>query len=63
MADNGVAKPTTQSATQPEILSKEQLGSGLIGMQERLVDFQGIVELIQTPAGCTLKIQVEDNYD
>jgi signal transduction histidine kinase len=63
LADNGVSKPTTQSATQPEILSKEQLGSGLIGMQERLADFQGIVELIQTPAGCTLKIQVEDNYD
>jgi signal transduction histidine kinase len=63
LADNGVAKPTIQSATQPEVLSKEQLGSGLLGMQERLADFQGIVELIQTPAGCTLKIQVEDNYD
>ncbi|HCM48686.1 MAG TPA: hypothetical protein DIS98_14700 [Colwellia sp.] len=63
LADNGVAKPTTMSATQPEFLSKEQLGSGLLGMQERLADFQGVVELIKTPVGCTLKIQVEDNYD
>ena len=41
----------------------KQLGSGLIGMQERLADFQGKVELISAPAGCTLKIQAEDNYD
>jgi len=41
----------------------KKLGSGLIGMQERLIDFQGKVELIPTDAGCTLKIQVEDNYD
>ena len=63
LTDNGVAKPTVQSATQPELLAQKKLGSGLIGMQERLADFQGIVELIPTPAGCTLKIQVEDNYD
>ncbi len=63
LANNGLAKPTIQSATQSELLTQKQLGSGLIGMQERLADFQGVVELIHTPAGCTLKIQVEDNYD
>lgn len=67
LADNGVVKSTVQPAIQPysqlDKQSKTQLGSGLIGMQERLADFQGVVELIQTPAGCTLKIQVEDNYD
>jgi len=67
LSDNGVVKSieqsTTQSVSPSENKSEKQLGSGLIGMQERLADFQGIVELIQTPAGCTLKIQVEDNYD
>ena len=63
LADNGVVKPIIQSATQSELLVQKQSGSGLIGMQERLADFKGVVELIQTPAGYTLKIQVEDNYD
>ncbi|PKG86021.1 hypothetical protein CXF85_04420 [Colwellia sp. 75C3] len=63
LTDNGVTKSTEQSVTQLNHKVEKQLGSGLIGMQERLADFQGIVELIQTPSGCTLKIQVEDNYD
>ncbi|PKI18122.1 sensor histidine kinase [Colwellia sp. 12G3] len=63
LADNGVSQSTDKSATQKSHKVEKQIGSGLIGMQERLADFQGIVELIQTPVGCTLKIQVEDNYD
>jgi len=67
LSDNGVVKPTEQSTTQSGSSSEnkleQQLGSGLIGMQERLADFQGIVELIPTSTGCTLKIQVEDTYD
>jgi len=38
-------------------------GNGLHGMQERLENFKGTVKLIPQPTGCTLKIQVEDNYD
>jgi len=63
LADNGVAQPNSTTAGKLGNHADGQLGSGLIGMQERLVDFQGIVELLSTPAGCTLKIQVEDNYD
>jgi signal transduction histidine kinase len=71
LSDNGVVKSIEHSTIQPhsqpdsesENKLERQLGSGLIGMQERLADFQGIVELISTSTGCTLKIQVEDNYD
>jgi len=48
LADNG------------ENLSINKFGSGLTGMKERLADFEGIVELIQEPNGCILKIQVVD---
>ncbi len=51
LADNGSVKADVQ------------WGSGLNGMQERLTDFCGKVELIQRPDGYTLKLQVEDDYD
>jgi signal transduction histidine kinase len=42
-------------------------GNGLKGMQERLSEFNGKIELLTqtntTTSGCTLRIQVEDNYD
>ena len=38
-------------------------GSGLTGLNERLVDFSGKVALITNEYGCTLKIEVEDCYD
>jgi signal transduction histidine kinase len=48
-------------------------GNGLKGMQERLSEFNGKVNLKNNiknktnkniqPSGCTLHIQVEDNYD
>lgn len=42
-----------------------ELGSGLVGMRERLANFNGQVSLtpIVQPQGCCLKIQVEDCYD
>jgi len=40
-----------------------QFGSGLNGMQERLAEFNGQVELLSNESGCTLKIEVEDCYD
>jgi len=43
-----------------EALSINEFGSGLKGMNERLADFEGFVELIHTPNGCILKISVED---
>ncbi|MCP4991512.1 MAG: hypothetical protein GY928_37275, partial [Colwellia sp.] len=46
LADNGSVKADVQ------------WGSGLNGMQERLTDFCGKVELIQRPDGYTLKLQV-----
>jgi len=38
-------------------------GSGLKGMQERLKPFNGNVELLFSPSGCTLKITANDSYD
>jgi signal transduction histidine kinase len=38
-------------------------GSGLTGLNERLVDFSGKVTLVANNNGCTLKIEVEDCYD
>jgi signal transduction histidine kinase len=43
--------------------NNENFGSGLAGMNERLIDFSGKVALITNESGCTLKIQVEDCYD
>jgi signal transduction histidine kinase len=43
--------------------NNEDFGSGLAGMNERLIDFSGKVALITNESGCTLKIQVEDCYD
>jgi signal transduction histidine kinase len=42
---------------------KTNFGSGLTGMRERLIDFNGKVELMSNDKGCTLKIEVEDCYD
>ncbi|KGJ96443.1 sensor histidine kinase [Colwellia psychrerythraea] len=58
-----VNQPDNQLVNQPDNQRDKQSGSGLAGMQERLADFNGLVELIQTSTGCTLKIQVEDSYD
>jgi signal transduction histidine kinase len=38
-------------------------GNGLTGMQERLAEFKGTIELIKTNTGAKLIIQVEDCYD
>jgi len=46
--------------------NQSDFGSGLKGMEERLVDFNGKVELIDNSSGgsgCTLKLKVEDCYD
>jgi len=43
--------------------SPSAFGSGLTGLNERLVDFSGKVALITSEKGCTLKIEVEDCYD
>jgi len=43
--------------------SSVTFGSGLTGMQERLADFNGQVELLSNAQGCMLKIEVEDCYD
>jgi signal transduction histidine kinase len=43
--------------------NNENFGSGLAGMNERLIDFSGKVDLIVNDSGFTLKIQVEDCYD
>ncbi len=51
LADNGSSK------------IDNNLGSGLIGMTERLADFNGQVKFIPSISGCRLQIQVEDNYD
>jgi signal transduction histidine kinase len=54
LSDNGTATMANNKAT---------FGSGLAGMNERLIDFSGKVELIANERGYTLKIQVEDCYD
>lgn len=40
-----------------------QFGNGLTGMQERLAEFNGHIELVTTNSGRKLIIQVEDDYD
>jgi len=40
-----------------------KFGSGLKGMQERLAEFNGQVELLSHDIGCSLKIEVENCYD
>lgn len=52
LTDNGVSKKTDDAE-----------GTGLLGMKERLIDFNGQVELTHSQHGCCLMIQVEDNYD
>jgi signal transduction histidine kinase len=54
LSDNG-----TGSLENNEVV----FGSGLAGMNERLSDFSGKVELIRHERGCTLNIKVEDCYD
>ena len=54
LIDNGRSFHTNKSA---------EFGSGLTGMQERLADFNGTVQLIGGPHGSTLQLRVEDCYD
>lgn len=54
LSDNGTAINTNNSGS---------FGNGLIGMRERLANFDGEVELVVNDCGCTLKIKVEDCYD
>jgi len=44
-------------------VSSVEFGSGLLGMNERLKDFNGSAKLIKTPKGCLLQLQVTDSYD
>ncbi len=55
LQDNGSGTSTS--------INTNRFGSGLLGMNERLKDFNGTVELINTPQGCLLRIQVTDSYD
>lgn len=43
--------------------SPAKFGSGLLGMNERLKDFNGSVKLINTAKGCLLQLKVTDSYD
>jgi signal transduction histidine kinase len=43
--------------------SPYEFGSGLKGMEERLADFNGTVQLTSSPVGSTLTLNVEDCYD
>ena len=63
LMDNGQMKSANMPEDKAAYVPSSQSGSGLIGMQERLIDYKGVVKLIKNPVGCTLKIQVEDNYD
>ncbi|MCJ8319554.1 MAG: histidine kinase [Colwellia sp.] len=57
LIDNGVGLPKNKQG---------EFGSGLKGMEERLADFNGTVELIDNSSNCpgsTLKLKVEDCYD
>lgn len=53
LADNGTQKKGQENST----------GTGLLGMTERLAEFNGQVELNHRQQGCCLILQVEDNYD
>ncbi len=54
LIDNGVSFKTSKPF---------DFGSGLKGMEERLTDFNGTVQLISSSIGCTLALRVEDCYD
>jgi len=57
LIDNGANFKTTEAC---------KFGSGLKGMEERLADFNGTVQLIgrsKGSSGSTLKLKVEDCYD
>lgn len=61
--DNNLVIELIDNGAATEVNNKATFGSGLAGMNERLIDFSGKVELIANEIGCTLKIQVEDCYD
>jgi signal transduction histidine kinase len=43
--------------------NKYVFGNGLKGMEERLADFNGTVQLMSNSIGSTLKLKIEDCYD
>jgi len=59
LQDNGSGTSTKVNAS----TNANRFGSGLLGMNERLKYFKGTVELINSPQGCLLRIQVTDSYD
>jgi len=61
--DNTLVIELSDNGSASKVNNKLTFGSGLTGMNERLIDFSGKVELIANETGCTLKIQVEDCYD
>ena len=62
-SENSLVIELSDNGSGSKVSSKVTYGSGLAGMNERLCDFSGKVELIATESGSTLKIQVEDCYD
>ena len=54
LIDNGVNSQVNKS---------NDFGSGLKGMEERLADFNGTVQLIGSTTGSILQLKVEDCYD
>jgi len=61
--DNTLVIELSDNGSATKVNNKITFGSGLTGMNERLIDFSGKVELIVNETGHTLKIQVEDCYD
>ncbi len=60
---NNLVINLTDNGAVSTVKHKTNFGSGLTGMRERLIDFNGKVELMSNDKGCTLKIEVEDCYD
>jgi len=61
--DNSLMIELSDNGSANKAKSETSFGSGLTGMKERLIDFNGEVELLTNEKGCTLKIHVEDCYD
>ena len=61
--DNTLVIELSDNGSVSKVNNKITFGSGLTGMNERLIDFSGKVKLMTNERGCTLKIQVEDCYD
>lgn len=61
--DNRLVIELSDNGSVIAVNNQSSFGNGLIGLNERLVDFSGKVVLITSDNGCTLKIEVEDCYD